>query len=141
VDFGVFPSLNQVSVFSVSVSVRFDSFSSPAGFSGIWAWGNYYSGDFANDLFLYTVASGVVNIQVNNAADGGAVGPTLLVNGQFGDTRIYNRALSPNEIRLLAQRPGIAYELAPRKTYFIQAATSTSQFYDVLSPLIFAGTN
>jgi hypothetical protein len=149
----------------------------------------------------------VVNIQVNNAADGGAVGPTLLtnvpyeivtvfdgtqsgnaarlkmyingdlqtlsfgsytvpatsanrpaakfaigkyilasqnttlVNGQFGDTRIYNRALSPNEIRLLAQRPGIAYELAPRKTYFIQAATSTSQFYDVLSPLIFAGTN
>jgi hypothetical protein len=44
VDFGVFPSLNQVSVFSVSVSVRFDSFSSPSGFSGIWVWGNYIFG-------------------------------------------------------------------------------------------------
>ena len=63
------------------------------------------------------------------------------INGQIADARIYNRALSANEIRTLAQRPGIAYELAPRKTYFIQAATSTSQFYDVLSPLIFAGTN
>ena len=62
-------------------------------------------------------------------------------NGLLSDVRIYNRSLSPNEIRILAQRPGIAYELAPRKTYFIPAATSTSRLYDVLSPLIFAGTN
>ena len=70
----------------------------------------------------------------HDGLDGGA-------DAKLADTRIYNRALSPNEIRTLAQRPGIAYERAPRKTYFIQAATSTSQFYDVLSPLIFAGTN
>ena len=62
-------------------------------------------------------------------------------NGLITDIRIYNRALSQQEVRTLATRPGIAYELAQRKTYFIQAATSTSQFYDVLSPLIFAGTN
>jgi hypothetical protein len=61
--------------------------------------------------------------------------------GGINDVRTYKRTLSPNEIRLLARRPGIAYELAPRKTYFIQAATSTSRLYDVLSPLIFAGTN
>ena len=63
------------------------------------------------------------------------------VSHRLDDIRIYNRALSPKEIRTLAQRPGIAYELAPRKTYFIPTSTSTSQFYDVLSPLIFAGTN
>ena len=68
-------------------------------------------------------------------------GGTYSWGGQIDDARIYNRALSDNEIRTLAQRPGIAYELAPRKTYFIPTATSTSQFYDILSPLIFAGTN
>jgi hypothetical protein len=35
--------------------------------------------------------------------------------GCMDDIRIYNRALSPNEIRLLATRPGIAYEMAPRR--------------------------
>jgi hypothetical protein len=63
------------------------------------------------------------------------------LTGLVDTTLLYNRALTQQEIQLLAQRPGIAYELARRKTYFIQAATSTSQFYDVLSPLIFAGTN
>ena len=66
---------------------------------------------------------------------------TDVVETHYNDWRVYNRALSPNEVRTLAQHPGIAYELAPRKTYFIPAATNTSQFYDVLSPLIFAGTN
>lgn len=53
--------------------------------------------------------------------------PTLLRMGQtfaaannFGSGMIdgyliHNRALSPNEIRLLATRPGIAYEMAPRR--------------------------
>ena len=77
-------------------------------------------------------------VQIGHAATGAV---NYYYEGGLTDIRIYNRALSPNEIRLLAKRPGIAYELAPRKTYFIQAATSTSQFYDVLSPLIFAGTN
>jgi hypothetical protein len=36
-------------------------------------------------------------------------------NCQMSDIGIYNRALHPNEIRLLATRPGIAYELAPRR--------------------------
>lgn len=36
-------------------------------------------------------------------------------SGSLDDVRIYNRALSANEIRLLATRPGIAYEIAPRR--------------------------
>ena len=36
-------------------------------------------------------------------------------NGFMDDARIYDRALSPQEIRTLATRRGIAYELAPRR--------------------------
>ena len=39
----------------------------------------------------------------------------LYVNGQLDDIRIYNRALSPQEIRTLSTRRGIAYEMAPRR--------------------------
>lgn len=51
---------------------------------------------------------------------------TQYFNGSITDARIYNRALSPNEIRLLAKRPGIAYELAPRKSYFLSASSPPS---------------
>ncbi len=37
------------------------------------------------------------------------------INAHFDDIRIYNRALTENEIRILASRRGIAYELAPRR--------------------------
>jgi DhnA family fructose-bisphosphate aldolase class Ia len=36
-------------------------------------------------------------------------------NGQMLDVRIYHRVVSENEIRILASRRGIAYELAPRR--------------------------
>lgn len=39
----------------------------------------------------------------------------VILQGRVADSQIYNRALSANEIRLLATRPGIAYELAPRR--------------------------
>jgi hypothetical protein len=35
--------------------------------------------------------------------------------GKIDDSRFYNRALSPDEIRTLATRRGIAYEMAPRR--------------------------
>jgi hypothetical protein len=48
---------------------------------------------------------------------------TYFANFIVDDLRIYNRALSPQEIRTLATRRGIAYEMAPRrKTYFIPAS-------------------
>jgi hypothetical protein len=45
------------------------------------------------------------------------------VQGQVDGVQIYNRALSPHEIRLLATRRGIAYEMAPRRR-----ASSAVQF-------------
>jgi hypothetical protein len=40
---------------------------------------------------------------------------TDVITGSMSDMRIYNRAILPNEIILLASRSGIAYELAPRR--------------------------
>jgi len=43
--------------------------------------------------------------------------------------RIYNRALTPQEIRLLASRRGIAYELAPRNWSSQQIAAYRARYY------------
>jgi hypothetical protein len=41
--------------------------------------------------------------------------PDGAFNGDIDDVRVFNRALSVSEIRLLATRRGIAYEMAPRR--------------------------
>jgi hypothetical protein len=41
--------------------------------------------------------------------------PHQFFPGSIEDCRLYKRSLSPNEIRTLASRRGIAYELAPRR--------------------------
>jgi hypothetical protein len=46
------------------------------------------------------------------------------VNATLDDVRIYNRALSPDEIRTLATRRGIAYEMAPRRRSSVQVTTN-----------------
>jgi len=45
-------------------------------------------------------------------------------SGFIDDVRIYNRALSPDEIRTLATRRGIAYEMAPRRRSSVQVTTN-----------------
>ena len=45
-------------------------------------------------------------------------------NGNLDDVRIYNRALSAQEIRTLATRRGIAYEMAPRRRSSVQVTTN-----------------
>ena len=40
-------------------------------------------------------------------------GPGYYLDGQLSDLAIHNRRLSTNEIRILASRPGIAYEMIP----------------------------
>jgi hypothetical protein len=44
------------------------------------------------------------------------------LNGQIDDLRLYSRILSAQEIRLLASRRGIAYEMAPRRRSSVQVA-------------------
>jgi len=54
-------------------------------------------------------------------------------NGFIDDVRIYNRALSTSEIKLLFQHPGIAYELAPRKFYSLPLPPSSARLRRLLT--------
>jgi hypothetical protein len=54
----------------------------------------------------------------------GGYGSTESLSGQSDDLRIYNRALSFQEIQLLASRRGIAYEMAPRRRSSAQVTTN-----------------
>jgi hypothetical protein len=51
------------------------------------------------------------------------------LSGLIFEVAIYNRALLPNEIRLLASRRGIAYEMAPRSWSAQQIAAYRSRYY------------
>jgi hypothetical protein len=57
-------------------------------------------------------------------------------NCMIDDVFVHNRALSPNEIRLLASRRGIAYEMAPRRRSSVAVAASTSRRYGVFNPVV-----
>lgn len=48
-------------------------------------------------------------------------------DGQFDDMRWYNRALSANEVSLLARRRGIAYEMELPRRYTEQAAAAAAR--------------
>jgi hypothetical protein len=50
-------------------------------------------------------------------------------SSQIAEVSIHNRALSPNEIRLLASRRGIAYEMAPRSWTASQIAAYRARYY------------
>jgi hypothetical protein len=50
-------------------------------------------------------------------------------NGQIADTAVWRRVLHPNEIRLLASRRGIAYEMAPRSWSAQQIAAYRARYY------------
>ena len=71
-----------------------------------------------------SVSYGRIGILQNTAA--GFAAP---LGGQASDISIYNRALSPNEIRLLASRRGIAYEMAPRSWSAEQIAAYRARYY------------
>lgn len=47
----------------------------------------------------------------------------------WDDLRTYNRALSPQEVRTLAQRPGVAYELSARRAGYVVTAPPTSSTF------------
>jgi hypothetical protein len=65
------------------------------------------------------IANTTGNVTIGRYLDSGG-GGTL--NGTLSELQIYSRVLSPQEIRLLASRRGIAYELAPRRRSSVQVA-------------------
>lgn len=66
-------------------------------------------------------ATGVNDPAFNNQVfQIGGYGSAETLNGQLDDIRSYNRALSPNEIRLLASRPGIGLRQDRDRNTFYQ---------------------
>lgn len=68
-------------------------------------------------------------------------GSFLRLNGNADDVRIYNRALSLQEICLLASRRGIAYEMAPRRRYSGQVAGFNAYWAQRRRLIIGSGVN
>jgi hypothetical protein len=75
---------------------------------------------------------GTKPITIGASTSGGV--PVL---GQVDDARLYTRALSESEIRLLASRRGIAYELTPRRRSRVAVITSG---FSALRPSILRGS-
>jgi hypothetical protein len=78
---------------------------------------------FVDGVQYGSAAQTLSNVPTSTTHNFGRFASNGLVNGRMDDMRIYNRALTPQEIRLLASRRGIAYEMAPRRR-----ASSAVQF-------------
>jgi len=58
----------------------------------------------------------------------GGTGGVETLNGKLSSLMFHNRALSPDEIRLLATRRGIAYEMAPRRRSSVQVTVAPLRY-------------
>ena len=67
-------------------------------------------------------------------------GNSAVLNGQLDDIRLYNRALSPSEIKLLATRRGIAFERASRKLTVFTAPAPTGSVSSTLANATLSAT-
>jgi len=80
---------------------------------------------WVNGKLVSSIADTTTSVPVYAALN---IGRQITVNRPFAglidDARIYNRALSPNEIRTLATRRGISYEMAPRRRLSVQVTTN-----------------
>ena len=128
-------------------------------FSGAWVYGtnveldlitdHYYavtwSSSGAVSFYLDGIPAGTASLAVGgNAASNGVWGafnevsfPTFNLYGSIDDMRLYDMIIAPKEIKHLAARPGIAYEMAPRRRS--RAAVITSGF-SALRPSILRGS-
>jgi hypothetical protein len=72
---------------------------------------------YVNGLGVPANVSGLFSGLGNTTTIGGpsSGGSSNVLLGSWDDLRLYGRVLSPQEIRLLASRRGIAYEMAPRR--------------------------
>jgi hypothetical protein len=92
------------------------------------------SGGSSQTLQLYVdgvlTVSGIETITLTGTHLRIGANPTdAFTDGQIDDVRLYGRALHASEIRLLASRRGIAYEMAPRSWSAQQIAAYRARYY------------
>jgi hypothetical protein len=91
----------------------------------------YQDGILVGSLQLRTDIADI-NRELNIGATRQSSGLLFFFSGEISDTFVYSRALSPSEIRLLASRRGIAYEMAPRSWSAQQIAAYRAKYYSQL---------
>jgi hypothetical protein len=74
--------------------------------------------------------------QVDESRLGGDGGALSFFSGCVCSASLYGQVLTTKEIAILARRPGIAYELAPRRRSSVAVAASTSRRYGVFNPVV-----
>ena len=90
----------------------------------VWSNGTSF-GCSINGRNVYTAATSISPTYrlTDTLRIGKGTGATIF-RGLIDDVRVYNRALSDQEIRTLASRRGIAYEMAPRRRSSVQVTTN-----------------
>lgn len=76
-----------------------------------------------------TAVSGSIDATVDPIHIGRTFNSTFSMSGRIDDVRIYDRALSGGQIRLLSLRRGLAYEMVPRRWSAAQVAAYRARYY------------
>ena len=77
------------------------------------------------------VASGALDSQLSATTAAfviSGIRSTFYTTGKHDDVMLYDRQLSGNEVRLLASRRGIAYEMAPRRRSSVQVTVAPLRY-------------
>ena len=94
-----------------------------SGSSGAWTYKIYLNGKDDGSGSTSVNPGAASTFTIGRPGDAS----TQYLNATLDDIRIYNRALSPQEIRTLATRRGIAYEMAPRRRSSSAVAVTTNR--------------
>jgi hypothetical protein len=95
-------------------------------------WSVYVDGIFRTSKTMTTSPAVGSTVRIGSWPFSTGLSTNANFDGQLSDISIYNRAISPNEIRLLASRRGIAYEMAPRNWSAQQIAAYRAKYYSQL---------
>jgi len=94
-------------------------------------WTHLSASRTSSTLTLYLNGAAMVSTSATSYQGGGIqplricrLGTSIYANCLISDAMIHSRALSPNEIRTLATRRGIAYVMAPRRRSSAQVTTN-----------------
>jgi hypothetical protein len=85
-------------------------------------WSVYVDGVFRVSKTMTTNPASGATVRIGSWPFAAGLGSNGNFDGALSDIAIYNRALVPSEIQLLASRRGIAYELAPRRRSSVAVA-------------------
>jgi hypothetical protein len=114
-------SLSAQTRFSVSAWANLSSLVPNFG-AGVFCWGNL--AQFNSDVFLFVGSNGIINIQINNGADGSATASSFPVGSWVHIALVFNGSGTTNAQRMQLHINGIEQTLS-FAGYTVPSSTST----------------